>query len=133
MISIKNRRLCIARDIAVSPDRVWDVITDTTQWGRWGPSVFQVKCQQRRIQGGTHGRIKTLFGFWLPFEITSYEEGRYWSWRVGGVKATGHWVKEIGENKCRLFFDMPLWSAFYGVVCYYALRRIEKICTEINR
>ena len=51
-----------------------------------------VDAPQRFITEGTRGRVQTTLGLWVPFEITDWEEGRAWAWRVGGIPATGHRV-----------------------------------------
>jgi len=43
------------------------------------------------------------------------------------LAATGHRIEAIDENRCRLYFDVPIWAAGYGVVCRLALNRIQRM------
>ena len=130
MITFTEGRIQIGRDIAAPVELVWECITDTSRWCEWGPSISAVQCEQQCIQENSSGRVQTVLGFWLPFVITSFKEFRFWSWRVSGITATGHALEKRGEKSVRLTFDMPVWAFAYIVVCYLALRRIEKICRE---
>jgi hypothetical protein len=64
-------------------------------------------------------------GIWLPFYITTFEDGRYWDWRVAGLAATGHRVDPLGSRRCRLSFTVPAWAIGYGIVCRRALTHID--------
>ncbi len=113
--------------------RVWRLITDTHAWPQWGPTVREVDCRDRYIKAGSIGRVRTPFGVWLPFAVERFEPQHYWDWRVGGVAATGHWVKPMGLQQCELAFGVPFWAVGYGVVCRAALKRIERmLATEVE-
>ncbi|BBO71948.1 hypothetical protein DSCA_58780 [Desulfosarcina alkanivorans] len=105
---------------------VWRLITDTRSWPHWGPSVRAVDCGDRFIHAGSSGRILTPIGIWVPFSAETFDPGRYWDWRVGGLAATGHRVAPIGPNRCRLTFTVPAWAFGYGLVCRLALNRIDR-------
>ena len=111
---------------------VWDQLTLVSQWPCWGPSVIEVECQEAHIRLGTTGRVRTTFGFWLPFEVDAMEPGRSWHWRVANVSATGHRVEPLTPGSCRVVFEIPLWAAPYGVVCRRAAERIAQICAELG-
>ncbi len=128
MITFGHGRIEIHREIAASRQQLWNIITDTEKWCRWGPSVVEVDCVMQQITAGSSGRVKTVVGVWLPFVITEYKESYYWRWKIGPVEATGHRLTKIADNKCLLAFDMPWWAAFYLPVCYLALQRIEDLC-----
>jgi hypothetical protein len=117
----------VCRDMRVSCDAVWDIITDTTRWVEWGPSIIAVECQDRYIHKGSRGRVKTAIGVWVHYKITDFDEGKYWSWRVFGIPATGHRIETKGEGICRLVFEMPFLAAPYAYVCKTALERIARI------
>src|SRR5512139_1214051 len=102
----------------------WGLLTDTHAWPQWGPSVRAVEAPTRYINAGTRGRVQTTIGLWVPFEITDWEEGRAWAWRVAGVPATGHRVTPLTASSCRVTFTIPTWAPFYAPVCRTALRRI---------
>jgi hypothetical protein len=105
----------------------WRLLTDTHVWPKWGPSVRAVDAPARFISAGMHGRVQTTPGLWLPFEITDWEEGRAWAWRVAGIPATGHRVTSVTESSCRVAFTIPRWAPFYVPVCRIALRRIASL------
>jgi len=106
---------------------VWDLLTDTTQWPRWGPSVRLVRSSHRYIRLGTTGHVLTALGVWVPFIITEMTHGRSWSWQVLGIPATGHRVDRIGRDGCRLVFQIPFFGAPYIIVCRMALHRISRV------
>ena len=112
---------------AVASD-VWRIITDTSLWPQWGPSVLDVKCSDRFILYGSKGSVKTVVGLSLAFTITSLKKEREWTWSVGGIEATGHRIIPINDECCMLFFDMPIWAAPYSIICLVALNRIKKTC-----
>lgn len=128
MISIANFRIKVGRNIAAPRDLVWQCITDTEKWCEWGPTVSAVQCEERYIEENSTGKVQTVFGFWLPFEVVSFAKKSYWKWRVGGIEATGHNLEELRGSGVRLTFDMPFWAFAYVTVCYLALRRIDAIC-----
>jgi hypothetical protein len=105
-------------------------MTDTKTWPQWGPSVKEVECEDQFIRQGTEGRVKTVGGFWLPFIITRYEEGHFWSWKVAGIPATGHRIEPHEDGLCKLTFEIPLLAAPYAYICKIALERIAGILEE---
>ncbi len=127
MIEIGGGFLKISRDIRSSCERLWSLITDTTQWPHWGPSVAAVECEDRFFRFASEGKVRTIAGFWVPFQITGYEEKRHWSWRVSGIPATGHRIEPSGPDSCRLVFEIPLLASAYAPVCMLALKRIAGI------
>ena len=129
MITIQSKRIVVSQLLHCGIDEAWKVITDTRQWVDWGPSVSRVKCAQRYIQPSSIGSIRTVFGFWVPFTITVYEDPHFWSWRIGRFEATGHRLTVIDEKTCRLSFDLPWWVFPYAVICLVALGRISRICS----
>lgn len=130
MIKFVSGHIEVYRDMCVSSGEVWDIITDTTRWVEWGPSIIEVVCQGRYIRKGSRGRVRTAIGFWVHYEITAFDEGKYWSWRVLGIPATGHRVEPQGDNICRLIFEMPFLAAPYAYVCKIALKRIARIVEQ---
>ncbi|MDJ0723290.1 MAG: SRPBCC family protein [Desulfobacterales bacterium] len=112
---------------------VWRLITDTHAWPQWGPTVRAVDCAERYIRAGSTGRVLTPIGLWLPFAVERFEPERFWDWRVGGVAATGHWLKSLGRRQCELAFSVPFWAVGYGVVCRAALARIDRLLARVDR
>lgn len=114
-------------EIPVPAEVAWRLLTDTGAWPRWGPSVLAVDAPARFIGPGTRGRVRTPLGLWLPFEITDWQAGHRWGWRVAGLPATGHIVAAVGPARCRATFTIPTWAPFYVPVCRAALRRLRAL------
>jgi hypothetical protein len=120
--------LCeIGYTLNVPAEDVWDFITDTTRWPKWGPSVTAVDCEERFIRKGSRGRLRIPFGIWIPFVITDYEDKKYWSWSIRGIRATGHRIEHLGEGICTLIFEVPALAAPYLIICWIAIRRIQNL------
>ena len=117
----------VSRSFKRPCSEIWKLLTDTTTWSQWGPSVVDGECSERFITQGTEGKVKTAVGMWLPFLITGYEEGRFWSWKVAGIPATGHRIEPQEDGSCQLTFTVPLLAAPYAYICKIALDRIAGI------
>jgi hypothetical protein len=124
MIRIVFPNIEISKIANASSETLWRILTDTTQWVIWGLSIRSVECTHKVIQKGSKGQIRTALGFWLPFEVTDHFSGRFWSWSVGGIRATGHGIEPLSKGRCRLVFLVPLWAAAYVIICHMAIRRI---------
>ncbi|MGD8777186.1 MAG: SRPBCC family protein [Syntrophobacterales bacterium] len=127
MIRSRFPDLEISRLVKVSPEAVWDLLTDTYRWVEWGPSILEVQSSERYIRRGSRGRVRTAVGIWVPFVVTEFDPGCWWSWQVGGVRATGHRVEPQDGRVCRLIFTVPVYAAPYLVVCKMAMGRIVRI------
>jgi hypothetical protein len=110
-----------------SPHVVWDLITDTTKWVRWGPTVRAVRSSERYIRQGSEGQVLTAVGIWLPFFITEYKHECFWSWKVASIRATGHRLQPTDTGGGILWFEVPMIAAPYLVICQIALKRIAEI------
>jgi len=117
----------VGRTVQAAPERAWGLLTDTTAWPLWGPSVRRVSCQERIIRQGSHGYIETPVRLRLPFLITEYVHGSYWSWSVAGARATGHRVLHLAPQQCRIVFELPPSWILYRPVCLLALRRLARL------
>jgi hypothetical protein len=73
--------------------------------------------------------VWTPVGIALPFEITEFDDGHEWAWKVAGVPATRHTV-EPAVNGCRVAFGVPIWAPVYLTVCALGLKRIEELATR---
>jgi hypothetical protein len=71
--------------------------------------------------------VASIFRGPVQFEITDWQAGRRWSWRVAGLPATGHVVAAVGPSRCRVTFTVPAWAPFYVPVCRAALRRLRDL------
>ncbi|MDJ0624161.1 MAG: SRPBCC family protein [Desulfocapsaceae bacterium] len=127
MIAYRKGNICVEKSTGAQLEEVWKVLTDTTLWPLWGPSVSAVESKHRSIRAASSGRVRTALGFWLPFTITSYDELKFWSWKVGGIQATGHRLIRKEDGGCRIIFDMPWWAAPYSLICLLAIGRIIKL------
>lgn len=119
--------------IDVDPDTVWSVITDVRCWPRWGPTVSMARVDgDAGLTSGARGRLTTVAGLSLPFEITEFVPRRSWAWKVAGVSATRHEVVGV-PGGCVLRFGAPVWATGYLPVLAVALPRIERIALERAR
>ncbi|MFZ4859424.1 MAG: hypothetical protein ACOYL3_23860 [Desulfuromonadaceae bacterium] len=50
--------------IAVSASAAWELLTDTTRWPQWGPSVSGVDSAEQYIGPGSSGRVQAIIGVW---------------------------------------------------------------------
>ena len=130
MIRLSANRVSVGKFYPTSPLLVWDLITDTTQWPRWGPTVKRVQSPERFIRKDSSGRVLTVFGIWLPFDIDEYEYTCFWSWKVAAIKATGHRIQAIETGGCHLWFEVPIIATPYALICQMALARIENLLCE---
>jgi hypothetical protein len=130
MLKISFPFIQVSRIIHASPETLWDLLTDTTRWTEWGPSIHQVQSSDRHIRAGSAGRVKTILGFWAPFVVNEWENQRYWSWRVFNIRATGHRVEVIKANCCKLIFEVPYWALPYAFICSMAAKRVARLAEK---
>ena len=65
------------------PDDVWRRYVEPDQWPGWSPQIRRVDCTDRRLRVGSKGKVHTIVGVSVPFEVTAIDdEERSWSWRV---------------------------------------------------
>ncbi len=121
--------LTTTRTMAVPPAAAWRVLTDLDAWPQWGPSVRRAELTDPGpLRLGSRGKVWTPFGVALPFEITEFDDGHAWAWKVAGVPATHHTVAPLAGG-CRVSFGVPMWAPVYLTVCALALKRIEGLAT----
>jgi hypothetical protein len=119
----------VGRDIAAPSEAVWNILTALDAWPRWGPTVAGAElAEPGPLRLGSLGKVWTSIGVPLPFEITDFETGRTWAWKVAGVPATAHGVEPAGEG-CRATMSVPIWAPVYLTVCALALKRIDQMAT----
>jgi hypothetical protein len=117
--------LTTARSMPASPEAAWRVLTDLDAWPVWGPTVQGAELSEPGpLRLGSRGKVWTPVGVPLPFEVTEFDDGREWAWRVAGVPATRHTVTAHRDG-CRVTFGVPVWAPPYLIVCALALKRIE--------
>lgn len=120
--------LVVDRLIAASPRAAWELLTDLDAWPQWGPSISGAELDQpyQELTKGATGVVSTSVRVKLPFEITEFDPGTYWEWKVAGVPATSHRVTPEGRGS-RVAMGVPWWAPAYLTVCSIALRRIENL------
>ena len=127
LVKIHSSHISVERKFKASPKRVWDLITDTTKWRLWGPTVRMLTSSDRYIRKGTWGKVFTPIGLNVPFLITEYEYRYYWAWEVAGIRATGHQLipthHEFLHSRLRV---APFWMP-YVIVCRAALKRMSNL------
>ncbi|WP_254529324.1 SRPBCC family protein [Natrinema gelatinilyticum] len=124
----EGSRLEISNVLSVPAADAWDAIVDTTLWPEWSPVIFGVESTDRRIRNGTTGRVR-LPGVWVPFRITSCADRR-WTWRVTEIPAAGHRVDDLGDDRCRIAFELPLHQVGYAPISLRSLENLEAILED---
>ncbi len=130
MLKISKELISVGKTFSASPHLLWDLITDTDQWPRWGPTVKAVRTPERYISKGSKGQVLTALGIWLPFVVTHYEHEHFWNWKVASVRATGHRLQFADEGGAILWFEVPVIAFPYIAVCRMALTRIAECVAE---
>lgn len=129
------KKLWTFREIDAPATDLWRLLTDPEEWPDWGLSVRSATLVGENLDRGAKGKLTTVGGIELDFEITDYEEGALWAWKVAGIPATHHTVESLGPNRCRVGFGVPWAAAPYLAVCEVALRRLDKMSKrkKVNR
>lgn len=111
-------------------EEVWRLLIDFAEWPKWGPSIRSVSATADRAGPGVGGHVRTIVGVSLPFQITQWDPGRSWSWRVAGIPATGHGVEPVGPAITRVTFTVPWIAAPYATVLVAGLNRLKKLAED---
>lgn len=119
------RHLGNSIEVNAATDEVWRLLAELDQWPKWGPTVAGVESEATTVATGVTGRVKTIAGLWLPFEITEVAAGRLWTWKVAGIPATGHRVAALGDAKTLVEFTVPIAAMPYALVLKGGLRRLK--------
>ena len=122
--------ITVCRQIEAPAERVWTLLVETRHWPKWGATILDVDGPGRLTSGAT-GRVRTVAGPWLGFEITEFDEAEmYWEWRVAGVRATTHRVVGRGPGACTAVFGVPRWAPPYAAPVWLSLRRLEQVAID---
>ncbi|NND01479.1 MAG: hypothetical protein HKN91_01705 [Acidimicrobiia bacterium] len=126
------KQVGVGVDIAAPTEIVWDLIARFEHWPDWGTTISKVTVDHDIVASevvapGVVGRVRTIVGIWLPFEITEVEPGRAWTWRVAGQRATGHSVMPLGASRSRLEFTVGWVLLPYLLPMWLAVRRIRAL------
>ena len=106
--------------------RSLELLSTTSSWSQWGPSVSAVEPANAKLSLGMRGRVRTPLGLWLPFHITRYDPPCSWAWSVLGIPATSHTVAKA-PGGCRISFGVPAPALAYLILCRLALERIAAL------
>ena len=119
------RHVSTSIEVTASTAVVWDRIACYEHWPSWGVSIRSVEAPGSFVEQGARGRVTTIIGLTLPFEITAVDPGRRWSWSVAGIPATGHEVVALGADRTKVRFTAPWLFAPYLFVLRRALRVLQ--------
>ena len=108
----------------------WGLLVDLDAWPRWGPSVRRASVDGGVLAAGARGTVATALGVSLAFEVTAFEPGVRWAWRVGGIHATDHRVEPLGAGRCRVGCGIAWPATPYLGVCRIAIGRLASLATE---
>ncbi|CAN5497302.1 SRPBCC family protein [soil metagenome] len=113
--------------MTVPPEAAWRVLTDLHAWPQWGPSVQRAELAEAGpLRLGSRGTVWAAIGVPLPFEVTEYDAGCSWAWKIAGIAGTRH-IVAAHNGGCRVSFGVPVWVPIYLTVCPLALKRIEEL------
>ena len=124
------RQCWTSAEIDAPAATLWALLTDLDVWPQWGPSVRHASVEGGALATGARGKVVTSVGLSLPFQVTTFEPGFQWAWKVSGLDATSHRVEPLGPDRCRVGFGVGWPAAPYLAVCRIALRRLERLATE---
>jgi uncharacterized protein YndB with AHSA1/START domain len=124
------KQLGTSIEIAAPVSTVWDLLTEFDHWQAWGTSIRRVESACDRVAAGVAGRVQTILGFWVPFEIRDVATNDSWHWRVAGVPATGHFVSAIRPDRCRVQFTVAWALAPYLVAMRMSLSRLKRMAEQ---
>lgn len=123
------RQRWVSTNIDAPAATLWALLTDLDAWSQWGPSVRRASVEGGALAAGARGSVVTSIGVSLPFEVTTFEPGSQWAWRVSGINATSHRVEPLGADRCRVGFGVAWPAVPYLAVCRVALGRLERLAT----
>lgn len=121
------RHVAVGGDVGAPAAVAWDLIARFDRWPEWGTTIRAVEADADVVAPGVTGRVQTIVGIWLPFEITDVAEGRSWTWTVAGRQATGHHVVPLGPARSRIDFTVAWPFALYAFPMWLAVRRIQRL------
>ena len=127
---VKN--LWISAEFDAPAGTLWQLLVDPDIWPQWGPSLRSAVVDGDALELGARGKVTTVLGVTLPFQITMFEPGSRWSWNVCGVPATDHKVQSLGWRRCRVGFGVPWPAAPYLLICRAALGRLDRLAEDRN-
>ncbi len=126
----RRLRWRVRRTVHAPPSEVWRALTCPADWPTWGPTV-RAASGPESIALGSRGTVRPVVGPAVPFRVDAFIPGRFWSWRVAGVSATGHTIAPVQERSghpaTEVEFDAPCWAPFYVPILRRGLRRLAAL------
>lgn len=119
-----------SRVIDAPAGELWKLLVELDRWPEWGPSVRHARLDGDRFDVGATGAVTAPAGVRLPFEITAFEPGERWAWKVLGLPATDHTVTSMSPERCEVGFGVPRLARPYLLVCDRALERLDRIASS---
>ena len=119
-------------DIAATPERVWQVVTDVEDWPRWTASMSDVKrLDDGPLRVGSRARIKQPGLPVLVWEVTELDEGTSFTWvaHTPGVGTTAAHLVSATANGSRLTLSVTWTGAFGGLTGALMGKRTRKSIT----
>lgn len=77
------RDFSIQVEIAASPARVWEVMSDGERWAEWTPSVTSVQILDKPLRVGSRAMIRQPKVPPGMFKLTALEPGKSFTWASG--------------------------------------------------
>jgi hypothetical protein len=129
-------RIALRADGPVAADAVWQRYLVPACWSTWAPHITGVDCTDQVITATTTGRVRTLFGLSLPFDVLDLDHAaRSWRWSVHGpygMRMTlRHTVTATAEGSATdlAVYGPPVLVLGYAPVAQLALHRLVTLPT----
>lgn len=90
-----------AASTAADPKIAWELMACPARWHQWAPHVRGAwGLGDREVQVGRNGWVRLLGVVPVQATVVAKEEGRSWTWRVGGVVLMDHVVDPRPGGGC---------------------------------
>jgi hypothetical protein len=103
-------------DIAASPERAWQAVSDVADWPRWTTSMTEVqRLDEGPLRVGSRARIKQPGLPVLVWEVTELAAGTSFTWvaRTPGVVVTASHEVVATADGSRLTLGVA-WTGIFG-------------------
>jgi len=106
---------CITVDIAASPERVWETLSDVESWSEWTPTVTAVRrFDEGPLRTGSRARIRQPRIPETEYVVTDLQPGRSFTWVATGpgvLTTARHRIEPLpdGGTRVRLSVSQSGW------------------------